>query len=75
MAKPPTSFIAAGVVLLAMPLLIALGIGVLGVTAGFPDTDPAVTRVMLIGFVVWIVLVAIVCTVFLAKLLRNSPRS
>jgi hypothetical protein len=75
MAKPPTAFIAAGVVLLAMPLLIAFGIGVLGVTAGFPDTDPAVSRVMLIGFVVWIVLVAIVCTVFLAKLLRNSPRS
>ena len=75
MAKPPTAFIAAGVVLLAMPLLIAFGIGVLGVTAGFPDTDPAVSRVMLIGLVVWIVLVAIVCTVFLAKLLRNSPRS
>jgi hypothetical protein len=75
MAKPPTAFIAAGVVLLAMPLLIAFGIGVLGVTAGFPDTDPAFSRVMLVGFVVWIVLVAIVCTVFLAKLLRNSPRS
>ena len=75
MAKPPTAFIAAGVVLLAMPLLVAFGIGVLGVTAGFPDTDPAVSRVMLVGFVVWIVLVALVCTVFLAKLLRNSPRS
>jgi hypothetical protein len=75
MGKLPTAFIAAGVVLVAMPLLIALGIGVLGVTAGFPDTDPAVSRVMLIGFVVWIVIVAILCTVFLAKLLRNSPRS
>jgi len=73
--RPPTAFIAAGVVLLAMPLLIALGIGVLGITAGFPDTDPAVSRVMLTGFVVWIVLVAIAVTVFLAKLLRNKPRS
>lgn len=58
-----------------MPLLIALGIGVLGLTAGFPDTDPTVNRVMLTGFVIWIVLVAIVVTVFLAKLLRQSPRS
>jgi len=72
--RPPTAFIAAGVVLLAMPLLIALGIGVLAVTAGFPDTDPAISRVMLTGFVVWIVLVAIAVTVFLAKLLGKQRR-
>jgi hypothetical protein len=58
-SKPPPAFIAAGVVLLAMPLLIALGIGVLGLTAGLPDTDPTVSRVML----------------FLAKLLRGTSRS
>jgi hypothetical protein len=74
MAKPPTAFIAAGVVLLAMPLLIALGIGVLGLTAGLPDTDPTVSRAMLAGFVIWIVLVAIIVAVFLAKLLRTNPR-
>jgi hypothetical protein len=74
-SKPPTAFIAAGVVLLAMPLLIALGIGVLGVTAGFPDTDPTTSRVMLTGFVVWIALVSIAVAVFLARLLRKSPRS
>jgi len=73
--KPPTAFVAAGVVLLAMPLLIALGIGVVGLSAGLPDTDPTVSRVMLAGFVIWIVLVAIIVTVFLAKLLRQSPRS
>jgi hypothetical protein len=73
--KPPTAFVAAGVVLLAMPLLIALGIGVLGLSAGLPDADPTVSRVMLTGFVVWIVLVAIIVTVFLARLIRNSPRS
>jgi hypothetical protein len=75
MSKPPTAFIAAGAVLLAMPLLIALGIVVLGLTAGLPDTDPTVSRVVLTGFVVWIVLVAIAVTVFLARLLRKSPRS
>lgn len=74
-SKPPTAFIAAGVVLLAMPLLIALGIGVLGLTAGLPDTDPTVSRVMLTVFLVWVVLVAIAVTVFLARLLRKSPRS
>jgi hypothetical protein len=73
--KPPTAFIAAAVVLLAMPLLIALGIGILGISAGFPDTDPTVSRVVLMGFLFWIVLVTIVCTVFLVKLLRKSPRS
>jgi hypothetical protein len=75
MSQPPTAFIAAGVVLVAMPLLIAFGIGVLGFTAGLPDSDPTVSRVMLIGFIVWIVLVAIATTVFLAKLLRKSSRS
>jgi len=74
-SKPPTAFIAAGVVLLAMPLLMALGIGVLGLTAGLPDTDPTVSRVMLTGFLVWIVIVTIAVTVFLAMLLRKSPRS
>jgi hypothetical protein len=73
--KPPTAFIAAGVVLLAMPLLIALGIGVLGLSAGLPDTDPTVSRVMLTGFVIWIVLVTIIVIVFLARLLRKHPRS
>ena len=74
MPKPPTAFIAAGVVLLAMPLLIAFGIGVLGLSAGFPDTDPTVSPVMLIGFTIWTVLVVIVCTVFLVRLLRKSPK-
>jgi hypothetical protein len=74
-SKPPPAFIAAGVVLLAMPLLIALGIGVLGLTAGLPDTDPTVSRVMLTGFIVWIVLVAVIVTLFLAKLLRGTSRS
>jgi hypothetical protein len=74
-SKPPPAFIAAGVVLLAMPLLIALGIGVLGLTAGLPDTDPTVSRVMLTGFIVWIVLVAVIVALFLAKLLRGTSRS
>jgi len=75
MPKPPTAFIAAGVVLLAVPLLIALGIGVLGLTAGLPDTDPTVNRVMLTGFIVWIVLVVAIATVFLVRLLRGTSRS
>jgi hypothetical protein len=75
MPKPPTAFIAAGVVLLAVPLLIALGIGVLGLTAGLPDTDPTVNRVMLTGLIVWIVLVVVIATVFLVRLLRGTSRS
>ena len=75
MPKPPTAFIAAGAVLLVLPLLIAVGIGVLGLTAGMPYTDPNLSRVMLLGLVVWIVLVAIGVAVFLVRLLRTSPRS
>ena len=75
MAKPPTAFIAAIAVLLVLPLLIALGIGVIGLSAGMPDTDPGLSRVVLIGFVVWMVLVAIGIAVFLTRLLRKSPRS
>lgn len=70
--KPPTAFIAAGAVLLAMPLLIAFGILVLGIAAGMPDTDPEVSRVWLIGFVVWIVLVLAIVTVFVVRLLRRK---
>jgi len=72
--KPPTAFIAAGVVLLVMPLLIAIGIGVLGLAAGLPSSDPRATRVMLFGSLVWIALVAVIVTVFVVKLLRRSRR-
>jgi len=74
-SKPPIAFIAAGLVLLVMPLLIALGIGVLGLAAGMPDSDPGVSRVMLTGFLVWIVLVVLAVAVFLTKLLRRQSRS
>ncbi|HEY1305155.1 MAG TPA: hypothetical protein VGF24_16475 [Vicinamibacterales bacterium] len=74
-SKPPTAFIVAGLVLLVMPLLIALGIGVLGLAAGMPDSDPRVSRVMLTGFLVWIVVVVLAVAVFLTKLLRRQSRS
>ena len=75
-SKLPVPFIAAGVVLLVMPLLIAVGIGVLGLSMGLPDTDPRVSsRVLLIGFAVWIIFVAIGVAVFVSRLLRRSPKS
>lgn len=70
-SKPPTAFIAAGVVLVAMPLLIAFGIAVVGVTAGFPDSDPQISGVMLTGFVVWVLFVFVIVTVFVIRLLRR----
>lgn len=70
--KTPTAFIAAGAVLLAMPLLIAFGILVLGVAAGMPDSDPQVSGVFLTGFIVWILLVVVIVTVFVVKLLRRQ---
>jgi membrane protein implicated in regulation of membrane protease activity len=69
--KTPTAFIAAGAVLLAMPLLIAFGMLVLGIAAGMPDSDPQVSSVLLTGFVVWIVLVLVIVTVFVVRLLRR----
>jgi hypothetical protein len=75
-SKLPVPFIAAGVVLLVMPLLVAFGIGVLGLSMGLPDTDPRVSsRVLLIGFSVWIILVAIAVAVFMSRLLRRSQKS
>jgi hypothetical protein len=74
-SKPPTAFIVAGLVLLVMPLLIALGIGVLGLAAGMPDTDPGVSRIKLIGLLVWILFVVLAVAIFLAKLLRRRSSS
>ena len=74
-SKLPVAFIAAGVVLLVMPLLVAFGIGVLGLSMGLPDTDPRVSsRVLLIGFAVWVILVAIVVAVFMSRLLRRAQK-
>ena len=74
-SKVPVAFIAAGVVLLVMPLLVAFGIGVLGLSMGLPDTDPRVSsRVLLIGFAVWVILVAIVVAVFMSRLLRRAQK-
>ena len=72
-AKLPVAFIAAAVVLLVMPLLVALGIGLLGLSMGLPESDPQISsRVLLIGFAVWIILVAIGVAVFTMLLLRRS---
>ena len=71
-SKPQTAFIAAGAVLIAMPLLIAFGIAVLGITAGFPQSDPQFSRVMLTGFVAWVVFVFVAVAVFVIRLLRRG---
>ena len=74
-SKPPVAFIAAGVVLLVMPLLVAFGIGLLGLSMGLPESDPQISsRVLLIGFAVWIALVAIGVAVFMTLLLRRSRK-
>ena len=73
-SKPPTAFIAAGLVLLAMPLLVAFGIGALVLAAGVPADDPRFSGVLVAGLVVWVLLVVAIVAVFLAKLLR-APRS
>lgn len=75
-SKPPVAFIAAAVVLLVMPLLVAFGIGLLGLSMGLPENDPQISsRVLLIGFATWIILVAIGVAVFTTLLLRRSRKS
>lgn len=72
--KPPTAFIAAGAVLLAMPLLIAFGMLALGIAAGMPDSDPQVSSAFVIGFAVWILVVVVIVTVFVVRLLRRRQQ-
>ena len=74
-SRPPTAFIAAALVLLVMPLLIAIGIGTLGLATGLPENDPRVSRVMLAGFAIWILLVLVIVAIFAARLLRRSSRT
>jgi hypothetical protein len=77
-APPPnreqTAFIAAGLVLLVMPIVVAFGLGVISLVVDmiYPGMSKAT---ILTAFAAWVLLVAAVISVIVARLVRrSSPR-
>ena len=69
--RPQTEFIAAGLVLLVMPIVVAFGLGVISLVADmiYPGMSKAA---ILTAFGAWLLLVAAVISVIVARLIRRS---
>ena len=77
--RPVTAFIAAAMVLLVLPILLLLGLGVLGVASGyFSGTERPVDLTSswpaLSLFIVWVVLVVAVVLTFAFRLASRLTR-
>ena len=74
-APPPkrkqTEFIAAGLVLLVMPIVVAFGLGVISLVADMVFPGMSKTTI-LTAFAAWLLLVAAVISVIVARLIRRS---